>query len=207
MKKMAVLFVLCMFISGCASQETERENNSPEPSEITQENGDAESFEPVESSNFDDTEYSDYLAKKEDEIALFSNENNLPIWSDISEEIPNNSYTIEYQRKLTGKSFIGYADYFDIIEKNNKIYITTNAFEACYGVMYIEITEEQFQTILTTDSFYGFIYSFTINSVCYYDIGIDTEREENEDDDYICIDGVPRCLIVYATCNKIHKFI
>lgn len=33
------------------------------------------------------------------------------------------------------------------------------------------------------------------------------ELEKLYKESHICIDGVPRCLIVYATCNKIHKFI
>jgi len=120
MKKILVLLLLFMLLTGCAAQEAEHQYDSPEPSEITQENSADENSEPVESSNFDDSEYSEYLAKKEAEITSISNETNLPIWSDISKDIPNNSYTIEYQRELPGQSFIGYIDYFDIIEKNNK---------------------------------------------------------------------------------------
>jgi len=73
--------------------------------------------------------------------------------------------------------------------------------------MYMEITEEQLQLILTADNCNGLIYSFTVTNVYYYDIGIDAERAENEDDDYISIDGVPWYLIIYANCDEIHKFI
>jgi len=207
MKRIIVILALLMLLAGCASQTTEQKYDSPEPSDITQENSSEQFTEPIESFNSDDIEYSEYSVEKEDEISSISKETNLPRWSDISNVMPNNSYTIEYQRKLPGRSFIGCAESFDIVEKDNKIFVKTYEFEACYGVMYIEITEEQLQSILMTDNINGFIYSFTISNVSFYDIGIDAEREENEDVDYISVDGVPRSIIIYGTCNEIYKLL
>lgn len=208
MKRIIVFSLLCIFLAGCGAQKAEQKHNSPEPSETTYE-GDAAYSEPVESSNFD-AEYSAYLAEQEQlqsEIESSLNNTNLPIWSNLSDDIPSGSYTIEYQRELLGRSFVGYTDYFDIIEKNNKIFVKTDEFEACYGVMYIEITEEQLKSILTQDNSNGFICSFTVTNVCDYDMEIATDQAENGENSYISVDGVTMYLIIYATCNEIYKFV
>ena len=222
MKQIIAFLVLCVFLSGCASQEAEQEYNSPEPSEATQESDDTEYTEPVESSDFD-AEYSAYLAEQEqlqDEIASIANDTNLPMWSDTSPLFSetsddtisqdNFSYTIQYQRDLPGQSLVGYTySDFDIIEKDNKILVKFHEWNTRMdrdAVMYIKVNEEQLQSILTADN-NGFIYSFTVTQVDYYDVEIYTEQTENEDDDYIAIYGVPQCLIVYGTCNEIYKFI
>lgn len=223
MKRIIAFLVLCVFLSGCGSQKAEQEYNSPEPSEITQENSAEESSEPEEGFNFD-AEFSEYQEEQQeiqDEIESIANDTNLPMWSDtsplFSETSDDNisqynfSYTIQYQRDLPGQSFVGYTySDLDIIEKNYMIFVKFHEWNTCIDrdvLMLMKVTEEQLQSILTADNSNGFIYSFTVTQVDYYDVGIYAEQAENEDDFYMAIYGVPQCLMIYGTCNEIYKFI